>query len=112
MNEIFKNTCYVCGIISAVSITLCILKGSFGYLFRPRLVMPAMEGLEMPSAPLPVGTPEEVIRQAEETLLGGIECGNCHLEIRTSPVSVKVEGSDEKVIFRCEHCGTDVAIPA
>lgn len=109
MNEIFKNTCYVCGIISAVSITLCILKGTFSYLFRPRLVSPVMEDIPMPIAPLPVGTPEEVIRQSEEI---GIECGNCHQEIKTSPVSVKGEGAEEKVIFRCEHCGADVAIPA
>jgi uncharacterized CHY-type Zn-finger protein len=41
-----------------------------------------------------------------------IECGNCHQIIRSHPVTtMQVDGGNWNV-YVCEHCGTQVKLPA
>lgn len=111
MNEIFKTAFYISGTICFVTVTFAALK-SMTFLKALFSAPPPTEPVGID--PVPTGLVEQLFETTEagnSEPLVGLECGQCHNEIKTAPVNVEGEPPYEKAIYRCEHCGTDVAIP-
>jgi hypothetical protein len=117
MNEIFKDAFYISGTMCFVTVTIGAWK-SMAVLKALFLSGPAPSE-PVGIAPLPNGVMEQndsVFEVPELTdmpePLTSLECGHCHNEIKTAPVNVEGRPPFEKVIYRCEHCGTEVGIPS
>lgn len=68
---------------------------------------PAQQAPEPVAAP-PAPQPQVLMEAAEDV----IECGSCHQDIRSKPVTtMQVDGGSWHV-YVCEHCGTQVKLPA
>ena len=53
------------------------------------------------STPSPITTPEDFV----------LECGNCRKQIKSQPVKIQAMGAGKtEMRYRCEHCGSMVAV--
>ncbi len=133
-HEVFVDTAYTAGTFLLLCLMAVAYRFTVNYLFkgRPRIIMPkavtltsSSNNTEPASAPVRIQPIEPVVARAIEPVKvqpvvakpkpskptkvvpesSTIDCANCHKQIKSPPI----QGSDGKQ-FRCEHCGTTVAL--
>lgn len=65
--------------------------------------------------PPQVSAPENLklneVKTPEPAVCESVECGNCHKEIKTGPITSMVIDETTWAIYMCEHCSVQVKLP-
>lgn len=115
MRDIFIETLYSCGTLLVLTGTLAAVRYLGQYIIRRaehEIVVTGNTVTVASSDPKPtliaVPAPEPVTHADEDYV---VECGKCKRPILSKPLRTEMaEGGKARLVYKCEHCGTNVGV--